>query len=56
MKRGEVFGIVILHDNKEGEPEELVAPGKLASGSGAAGAQDEEPEPEPPAPFQWVEA
>jgi hypothetical protein len=49
-----VFGIVILHDNKPGEPEEFVAPGKLASGSSTA--QDDEPEPEPPAPFQWAEA
>jgi len=54
VKRGEVFGIVILHDNRPGEPEEFVAAGKLASGG--APAQDEEPEPEPPAPFQWTEA
>jgi len=56
VKRGEVFGIVILHDNLPGAPEEFVAPGKLALGGSGAPAPDEEPEPEPPAPFQWSEA
>jgi len=50
VKTGEVFGIVMLRDNRPGEPEELVSQtGKL--GISAA----EEPEPEPPAPFQWSE-
>lgn len=55
VKKGEVFGIVLLHDAKPGEPEEFVAPGRLATGS-LSGAAPDEPEPEPPAPFQWVEA
>jgi 26S proteasome regulatory subunit N2 len=50
VKTGEVFGIVLLHDNRAGEPEELVSPtGKLGI------ATTEEAEPEPPAPFQWTE-
>lgn len=56
VKRGEVFGIVILHDNQPGAPEELVAPGKLGTGGSGGPAVDDEPEPEPPAPFQWTEA
>lgn len=54
VKKGEVFGIVIVRNKKPDEPEELVERQKLVTGSGAAPA-DDEPEPEPPAPFQWTE-
>jgi len=50
VKTGEVFGIVLLHNNRLGEPEELVSQtGKLGI------TTTEEAEPEPPAPFQWSE-
>jgi len=50
VKTGEVFGIVMLHDNRPGEAEQLVSQtGKLGIST------TEEPEPEPPAPFQWAD-
>jgi len=48
VKEGEVFGIVMLKDNKPQEPENFITP--AATGTNKT---DEGPEPEAPEPFDY---
>jgi 26S proteasome regulatory subunit N2 len=49
VKKGDVFGIVVLKDNTPGEPENLIT---LATASTSTPIVDEK-EPEPPKPFLY---
>jgi 26S proteasome regulatory subunit N2 len=46
-----VMGIILLKDNKPGEPEDIITGSVPSVGGGAA--DDSEPEPSPPEPFQY---
>jgi len=50
IKKGEVFGVVVLKDTKPELPEELVTPTTVSSTSSTTPAEEE---PEPPEPFEY---
>eukprot|EP01113_Clastostelium_recurvatum_P036086 TRINITY_DN509_c0_g1_i1.p1 TRINITY_DN509_c0_g1~~TRINITY_DN509_c0_g1_i1.p1 ORF type:complete len:961 (+),score=274.09 TRINITY_DN509_c0_g1_i1:139-3021(+) len=54
VKQRDVYGIVLLKNQRPDEPEELVTPSGRFTAASATPTPDEQ-EPEPPAPFQWQE-